>query len=809
MKFIALVLISGFLFSNNFIVFGENDTIPDVLMNQYIKAPYVKFHSLPREQVYIHFNKSGYLPGDNIWFTAYVINPSTGLQSKLTTNLYVELFDTFGKLVEQKILFVKLGIASNVFILNDKQLPGRYTFRAYTNWMKNVGSMEEFDTPLEVLGNVTKKDSLDKLPFIYDVQFFAESGTLLKGVMNRIAIKALNPNGKEVALSGTIIETESGDSIPFMLNNRGMGELILNPSEKSIYKAVVKFSGGKEQHFSFPQVEKRGLVTSVNSFLKQKFIIQIKSNPETIGAGKFFYVLIHKDGTVYHSYSVRLTPEKPDVSFALNKATAGNGVNCLTVFDENFQPVAERLFYNSYTDIKGKIDIEQVVNNDSVRFDISTFDTVGKPISANLSLSVLPQGTASNQFKNSLLAEVLLKSGVRGVIQNPQYYFEKEDFERQKALDILLQTQGWRKYDWKEILAKNKEWTNDFEVGFSISGAAKNSIKGKTGNNSTVSLFSPENKLYRISDVDSTGNFAFPDLFLNDSSRVIVSSYSFKGKNQNRKLTAQMLPNHKIDSVIVVKPEFYISDEVPAITETSLELLKGVVQLKEITITANRKKAPFEGDIYAPSTVRSLELTKDNYWKYPSIEHILRYEFNVNVTFAPGSGEYVIDMGRGSTGFAGIGKNSADVVAIIIDDMRIYDNSYLFNYAVEDIEAIAVNKLENSMIDGANSSIIVKTRKRPIDWGYAQPAYIQKFRIKGYAKAVSYYTPAYRVPEESPTYQKYATVYWKPNIVTDSVGKASFIFHVPSGLKGLEIRTEGISENGNIYLDERRSLIRH
>ena len=139
--------------------------------------------------------------------------------------------------------------------------------------------------------------------------------------------------------------------------------------------------------------------------------------------------------------------------------------------------------------------------------------------------------------------------------------------------------------------------------------------------------------------------------------------------------------------------------------------------------------------------------------------------------------------------------------------MRVHDNSFLFNYEVTDIEAIAVNKLENSLIDDANSSIMVKTRRVPINWGYTLPSYTQKFRVKGYSKAATYYTPAYRIPEESLTYQKYATVFWKPNIVTDSTGKASFTFRVPFGLKGLEVRTEGISEEGNIYLDERRSSI--
>lgn len=87
-----LAVVTGLLFVGS-LTFGINDSIPEVLMYARINTPYIRYHAVPREQVYIHFNKSSYLPGDNIWFTAYVFDPSSGLQSKLTTNLYIELYD--------------------------------------------------------------------------------------------------------------------------------------------------------------------------------------------------------------------------------------------------------------------------------------------------------------------------------------------------------------------------------------------------------------------------------------------------------------------------------------------------------------------------------------------------------------------------------------------------------------------------------------------------------------------------------------------------------------------------------------------
>jgi hypothetical protein len=110
--------------------------------NKEIIQPYLQCNNLLREQVYVHFNKSCYLPGEEIWFKAYVTDPKTGLLNPYTRNLYVELYNEKGKLIGHKILEVNNGTANNMIKIDYKDQPGRYVFRAYTNWMKNFYSME-------------------------------------------------------------------------------------------------------------------------------------------------------------------------------------------------------------------------------------------------------------------------------------------------------------------------------------------------------------------------------------------------------------------------------------------------------------------------------------------------------------------------------------------------------------------------------------------------------------------------------------------------------------------------------------------
>ena len=117
MKYFNQILICTVLLLNTYNSFGQNDTLLLNKFNNEIIQPYIKSSNVLKEQVYIHFNKSCYLPGEEIWFKAYVINPATGLLNPYTRNLYVELYNEKGKLIGSKILEVKNGTANNMMTL--------------------------------------------------------------------------------------------------------------------------------------------------------------------------------------------------------------------------------------------------------------------------------------------------------------------------------------------------------------------------------------------------------------------------------------------------------------------------------------------------------------------------------------------------------------------------------------------------------------------------------------------------------------------------------------------------------------------
>ena len=48
----------------------------------------------------------------------------------------------------------------------------------------------------------------------------------------------------------------------------------------------------------------------------------------------------------------------------------------------------------------------------------------------------------------SLLTELLLSSQIKGFVEQPGYYFEKDDERHRRHLELLMMVQGWRRFQW-------------------------------------------------------------------------------------------------------------------------------------------------------------------------------------------------------------------------------------------------------------------------------------------------------------------------------------------------------------------------
>ena len=149
MKYL-LVLLSTFLISGFYLSEKEN---------------IIRDNPQVEEQVYLQVDKSFYKPGEDIWFSAWIVDREQQTSTDLSEIVYVELINPKGKVEKTLKLFVKNGRTNGDFHLSDEVAGGLYKLRAYTLWMKNLGEDNYFEKELTVQ-KVILPNLLMKLKFL-------------------------------------------------------------------------------------------------------------------------------------------------------------------------------------------------------------------------------------------------------------------------------------------------------------------------------------------------------------------------------------------------------------------------------------------------------------------------------------------------------------------------------------------------------------------------------------------------------------------------------------------------------------------
>jgi len=784
--------------------------ITDSELETKLFKPYVSVFEKDREWVYTHLNKSEYIQGDDIWFTSYVINPANKLLNFTTSKLYVELWSPEKKLINRKILYVAAGTANYYLHLSDSLAPGSYCFRTYTSWMLNFYPENDLNTTITILGRdkvsetgpkvkknikpsalTAQKEKIPepgKIPD-YDIQFLPESGTFLEGVDNILGIRATDPNGRGMAITGKVFTADNQEIVSFSTNESGADKITIPEVTNQQYNVKIVLPDSTIRDMQLPKAQPKGVIIQINPYSTDMVWFRTMTNEATRQLNKSYLVMIHANGVIFNNYRINFSRTNA-VQFKLKKKEMARGIVFATIFDENLTPVAERIFYNQDTLSKGKLTLNaQPLTNDTVNLEVHLTDSLTTQGFAKLSISVLPGETLLNHFTNSLRSESILRPALRGPIENPDSYFEKTDINHTVAIDNLLLTQGWRKYDWPVLLKDTlPKFTHLFEEAFSIEGRVKNWLKNKPDQNSNITLISPLNNLFLLTPVDSVGTFKFDRVYLNDSTWIIASASSAKGKNWNRVL--QMT----IPESFTEAPDFQQTPE-PAVKQNKIpddipQLTKGDILLQEVVITAEKKK-PFADNMNIGIMSRTMELTKENFNQFSTMERLLMIQFNV-MTEQKQDGGYHFNMGRSST--------SDQEPLMMIDGMKVFDPQDILFFPLTLVEGVAVNKdgLGGGM-DGSAGTIAIKTRTTPLFVNDAEATNIKRILVKGYAPPVKYFEPKYIIRPGSIDYDRYATIFWKPELIIDQSNKANFKFSVPQEIKTITLRVEGISSDGRTF----------
>ena len=514
--------------------------------------------TIPQEKVFIHMDNTSYQLGDTIWFSAYLRRTDTDRPSDVSGVLYVELYGQEGYMIERKLIQMKEGRGSGFFALSRYiQYAGFYELRAYTRWQLNWGRFERkhtekikewfptkrqekeyfrdyeklysrvfpvYDKPLEP-GEYTHDMTLRAMRRLYPNQaenrelklsLYPEGGNLVEGLPCRVAFEAAFDDGEWA--EGWL--HYQGDSVKTI--NRGRGLFEITPQKGQEQEVLFVSKDGKQAKAKLPKPQPTGVslkVEQTDSGWVAHIAHTADLHDDSLGVS-----LMREGKSVTHSLLQPSTKGRGFKSFPLGEDLGeASGVYQLTVFDSQGRVFADRLFFN-----RGKEDLMPTLFVEGLKEEYQPYEPVNLTLKAPqgqnyVSLTVRDDNNRDCLYDNSnILIEMLLSSEIRGFVPQPGWYFEADDEEHRAALDLLMMTLGWRRFDWRSMaVAGAWDITQPAErapilIGNTYKNVIVDFVEGEETNNEKEDEeypFSEDGRNPHEDDYYETKPMDLPDLF--------------------------------------------------------------------------------------------------------------------------------------------------------------------------------------------------------------------------------------------------------------------------------------------------------
>lgn len=669
----------------------------------------------------------------------------------------------------------------------------------FSNNRPFLGNSGRINTSIKIAENtiIEKSIPIKSTSNAVDVQFFPEGGNLVQDVRTRIAFKALGADGLGKTISGYVQDNEGNKIALIKTRHLGMGAFTLLPASGKTYEAVVKFEDGSEKTIKLPTANATGATLAINNPAADSILVKVAVNRAFLeeNKGKVFTVVAQNSGNIIFTAKSKLSSS----TFAakLDKSRFYSGINQFTLFDENMQPLAERLIFIAPKDtlnISLKPDKSSYTQRSPTSLAIQALDPNGKSVIGSFSMSVVDAGKVNipTDEEESIFTNLLLTSDIKGYVENPGYYLTNINEEKLMDADILMLTQGWRRFNWQNISTAK---TNVFkaEKTLSISGKVTQG-KDKPVENGMVTIFSSGGSALLIqTKTNALGEFMVDSLYFPDSTKFVVQARTDKGrKNVDITLYNSTFPvvvKNKNQADLTVN----INDSMTAYLKNSKtqyeEWLKnGIVNrsilLGEVTVVDKKPEVETSSNLNGAGHADKVLTEKD-----------LENSFSIEQALQGRVAGLVIN-----NGIAYIRGSQAQ---IIMDGIYV-EPDFLSSIPISDVESIEILKsIGYTAIYGSRGGggvIVINTKRgKP---GYVSNVYVPgiiTYQPIGLFKAKEFYVPNYADPKLNTSVPDLrTTVYWNPNIITDSLGKATVRFYNGDNTGKYKVVLEGTDLNGHL-----------
>lgn len=770
--------------------------------NDDLAKKYSAYFELPRQTTHLHLNKSSFIQDEEIWFKAYFYDRQREKPSSDQTALHIDIVNPNGTVLKSEKFAVHNGLAHGNILIDSLMTSGTYYLRASTLWMDNFKEDDSFTQKITVVSNDYSGDDIIQKK-AYDIQLLPEGGHLIHSTSNTVGVKVVDQNGYGATFKDGVVRDQNGVNILKIESKPyGFAKFDIIPSPSQIYTAHFTFKDGSIIDIPLPETTTNIPGLAIIEENQDKIVVQVKSNWELRNNidREGLYVLIHRNG-IAKKIKTPLTKEANLAEYVVNKELLFQGVNIVTLFDVNDQPLSERLYFNwnSKQDINLDVTQELTSNRDSLQ--ITLRNTSNNHLKKNLSISILPSETIAHQTSSNIYSSFFLKPYVSGFIENPKQYFNDGQVNKEQ-LDLLLLTQGWSRYSWDDIINNTPQQKFNSEQGITLVGRLNitpeadqkiyvhptNTSQGSTleltdGVFALGGLYPKTGQQFAFSLLDENGGLSRPGMFVYEKSdRVLPDNISFQGPS-------------------------IISEELTDIVEkTTIPFVytNNEIALNEVIISFEKDQEEIRGNPFVPTYLKNKikVVTQDESEIFPFVTDIIRQNgFIVREELSFGSTSRISIINRRVSSFSG-----PRAPLVYLDDVQLLDLDILYGLRTDFIESYFINKFDSrSGSRGGNGVIRLYSRRDfNVDFPSLNPRKKKSYEKKAFTYTIrdgfsipkKFYNPQYSVLN-STAFINYGTIHWEPSVILENNNKTSFNI-INTNTKSITLFIEGMSEDGEV-----------
>jgi len=390
----------------------------------------IRAYRAPRLKTQIEFLRDGYGPGDLVVATLEVTRAEGGVPAGADVAVIARVD---GEEVYRGSARVNAeGICEARFELPQEIRRGEGTLAMV---IEDGGVVETASKTIPILLQTV------------DLTMYPEGGELVVGLPCRVYFEAFTPAKKPADLAGIIVDADGNQAAEFRSEHEGRGRFEFTPKAGTSYTLKIHEPAGITTEYPLPEVKDEGVVlTSAKDVTAGDAPVQLGLQGTEEGT---YTVTLCKRETELASKTIELTDGAE--SFELDPGDA-DGVLVATVWDAEGKPLAERLVFRRPKDsiqVQITADAERYVPGGRAKLTIETRDAAGEPVGAVVGVTVTDDSVLEMIEKREqaprLPVMVLLEPEVKE-LADAHVYLDPENPDAPRAVDLLLGTQGWRRF---------------------------------------------------------------------------------------------------------------------------------------------------------------------------------------------------------------------------------------------------------------------------------------------------------------------------------------------------------------------------